>query len=102
MGKADLHMHTIHSFDGTATVRAVLKQAALAGLDVVAVTDHDSANDLRTAIESGATHPEQVNFEAPGRILLRWLRHYAIRKFGWVTDNAAVNRPPGWARLKTA
>lgn len=246
MGKADLHMHTIHSFDGTATVRALLKRAALARLDVIAVTDHDSvqgglqaralaaeygldvitgseistreghvvalfitqdipkglplietlerigdlggiaiaahpnhpvpgslplpalnkavthaqarqvlrgievfnmnpshspfnwlsqeaaerlplaqigasdahlasmvgagithfegnrANDLRIAIENSATHPVQINFEAPGRVLMRWLRHYGMRKLGWVTDNAAANRPLGWARLKAA
>lgn len=247
MGKADLHMHTIHSFDGTATVRAVLKQAAdHAKLDVIAVTDHDevrgslearalaaeygievitgaeisareghvvalfieknipkglplvetlerigdlggiaiaahpnhpvpgslplqslneavaharagrvlrgievfnmnpshspfnrlsqeaaarlpltqigssdahlagmvgagithfegsNATDLRAAIESGATHPAQINFEAPGRILLRWLRHYGMRKMGWVTDNAEAGRPLGWTRLETA
>lgn len=42
MGLADLHIHTIHSWDGTCTVAAVLKQAAdSAGLDVIAITDHD-------------------------------------------------------------
>ncbi len=42
LGKADLHMHTTASFDGTATVRATLKQAAShARLDVIAITDHD-------------------------------------------------------------
>jgi len=41
MGLADLHMHTIYSYDGTATVPAVLKRARQAGLDVIAITDHD-------------------------------------------------------------
>jgi predicted metal-dependent phosphoesterase TrpH len=61
-----------------------------------------SAANLRAAIESSATHPEQINFEAPGRILLRWLRYYGVRKLGWVTDNQEASRPPGWTRLKTA
>ncbi len=41
MGLADLHTHTIYSYDGTATVPAVLKRARQAGLDVIAITDHD-------------------------------------------------------------
>jgi predicted metal-dependent phosphoesterase TrpH len=41
MGFADLHIHTIYSYDGTASVPAVLTQARKAGLDVIAITDHD-------------------------------------------------------------
>jgi len=49
MGKADLHMHTTNSFDGTATVRGVLKAASQAMLDVIAITDHD---EIRGALEA--------------------------------------------------
>jgi predicted metal-dependent phosphoesterase TrpH len=41
MGIADLHMHTIYSYDGTASVPAVLRRAKEVGLDVIAITDHD-------------------------------------------------------------
>jgi len=41
MGLADLHVHTIYSYDGTASVDAVLTQARKIGLDVIAITDHD-------------------------------------------------------------
>jgi len=41
MGFADLHIHSMYSPDATTTVRAVLKQAADVGLDVIAITDHD-------------------------------------------------------------
>jgi len=41
MGLADLHIHTIYSYDGTASVPAVLKRAREVGLDVIAITDHD-------------------------------------------------------------
>jgi predicted metal-dependent phosphoesterase TrpH len=41
MGLADLHIHTIYSYDGTASVPAVLTQARKIGLDVIAITDHD-------------------------------------------------------------
>src|SRR5512142_621692 len=40
MGLADLHIHTIYSYDGTATVPAVLTRAKQVGLDVIAITDH--------------------------------------------------------------
>lgn len=41
MGLADLHVHTIYSYDGTASVEAVLTQARKIGLGVIAITDHD-------------------------------------------------------------
>jgi predicted metal-dependent phosphoesterase TrpH len=41
MGLADLHIHTIYSYDGTASVPAVLTRAHQIGLDVIAITDHD-------------------------------------------------------------
>jgi predicted metal-dependent phosphoesterase TrpH len=41
MGLADLHIHTIYSYDGTATVPGVLQRAKEVGLHVIAITDHD-------------------------------------------------------------
>lgn len=41
MGLADLHLHTIYSYDGTATVPAVLSRARKIGLNIIAITDHD-------------------------------------------------------------
>jgi len=41
MGLADLHIHTIYSYDGTASVPAVLERAKQVGLNVIAITDHD-------------------------------------------------------------
>ena len=49
MGKADLHIHTTYSMDGTASVREVLESAIRAGLDVIAVTDH---NEVCGALEA--------------------------------------------------
>lgn len=51
MGLADLHMHTIYSFDGTASVPAVLKRAQQVGLDVIAITDHDEIAGSLKAME---------------------------------------------------
>jgi len=41
MGLADLHIHTIYSYDGTASVAGVLHRAWEVGLNVIAITDHD-------------------------------------------------------------
>ena len=41
MGLSDLHIHTIYSYDGTASIPAVLTRARRIGLDVIAITDHD-------------------------------------------------------------
>jgi predicted metal-dependent phosphoesterase TrpH len=51
MGLADLHMHTIYSYDGTATVPAVLRRAHEAGLNVIAITDHDEITGALEALE---------------------------------------------------
>jgi predicted metal-dependent phosphoesterase TrpH len=55
MGLADLHMHTIYSYDGTATVPAVLKRAKQIGLDLIAITDHD---EIRGALLAEQLAPE--------------------------------------------
>lgn len=51
MGLADIHMHTIFSYDGTASVPAVLEQAGRVGLDIIAITDHDEIRGALLAEE---------------------------------------------------
>lgn len=51
MGFADLHTHTIYSYDGTASVPAVLKRAKQIGLDILAITDHDEIHGALKALE---------------------------------------------------
>lgn len=52
MGKADLHIHTTYSDDGTATVAAVLEHVARqTDLDVIAITDHDEIDGALEALE---------------------------------------------------
>ena len=55
MGYADLHVHTIYSFDGTATVPSVLQQARQIGLDLIAITDHD---EIRGALQAEQDAPK--------------------------------------------
>lgn len=47
----DLHVHTNASADGHCAVEDVLRQAKTAGLDAVAVTDHDSVKAAKRALE---------------------------------------------------
>jgi predicted metal-dependent phosphoesterase TrpH len=54
MGLADLHIHTIHSWDGTCAVSAVLQYAAHIGLSVIAITDHD---EIKGALEAVGLAP---------------------------------------------
>lgn len=60
MGFADLHIHSMHSPDATTTVRAVLKQADDAGLDVIAITDHDEISGALEARELASQYGVEV------------------------------------------
>lgn len=60
MGLADLHIHTIYSYDGTASVPAVLKRAQRVGLDVIAITDHDEIAGSLKAMELAPTYGVEV------------------------------------------
>lgn len=51
MGLADLHIHSIHSYDATSSIPAILKYVAdQTELDVIAITDHDTMAGLREAM----------------------------------------------------
>ncbi len=63
MGTADLHVHSIYSGDATTTVRAILKQAADVGLNVIAITDHD---EIRGSLEAQELAPKYGVEVIPG------------------------------------
>ncbi len=61
MGLADLHIHTIHSWDGTSTVPAILKQVTEeTPLNVIAITDHDCLTGALEALELGPSYGVDV------------------------------------------
>ena len=61
----DLHMHSVYS-DGTDTPRALLQRVRAAGLDIFALTDHDTAQGcaaVRALLEPGdAAFVEGIEF----------------------------------------
>jgi len=46
----DLHIHTNYSRDGESSVEEILQKAAMEGLDVIAITDHDSVDGAKKAL----------------------------------------------------
>ena len=61
MGYADLHIHTIHSHDGTSSVSAVLKQVSdYTDLNVIAITDHDTLSGVPEAMELAPAYGIEV------------------------------------------
>ena len=60
MGLADIHLHTIYSYDGTASLAAVLSRAKQLGLDVIAITDHDVIAGALKAMEIAPNYGVEV------------------------------------------
>lgn len=60
MGLADLHLHTIYSYDGTASLPSVLNRAKQMGLDVIAITDHDEIAGALKATEIAPIYDLEV------------------------------------------
>ncbi len=61
MGLADLHIHSIHSYDGTATIPAILKHVSeKTDLDIIAITDHDSLDGVNQALNLAPKYGLQV------------------------------------------
>jgi predicted metal-dependent phosphoesterase TrpH len=60
MGLADIHLHTIYSYDGTASLASVLNRAKQIGLDVIAITDHDEIRGALKALELAPNYGVEV------------------------------------------
>ncbi len=102
MGLADLHIHTVYSWDGTATVSAVLKTAMIRGLNVIAITDHD---EIQGALDAQKLAPDYgldmcrgLKFHWPTVMYWRCLSRSRIRPvYPW---KKLCNALRGWAVLR--
>jgi len=71
MNQVDLHVHTTAS-DGALTPTQVVQRAARLGLEIVAITDHDTVAGIPEALAAGLLHGVEVipgveiNTDVPG------------------------------------
>src|SRR5256885_8681809 len=93
-GGVDLHAHTTAS-DGTLSPRELVSAAARRGVRVLAVTDHESTDGLRDAVDEAAKHPPltivpglEINCDAPGAAgaEVHVLGYYVDHEAGWFQD----------------
>ena len=69
--KADLHLHTTAS-DGMLSPQELVQKASHVGLDVIAITDHDTVGGIPPALEEAKSFPEllvvpgvEINTDTP-------------------------------------
>jgi hypothetical protein len=60
MAKADLHIHSIYSPDAISKPESILEMAVEKGIDVIAITDHDTANGWDPTLEASKYYPVNV------------------------------------------
>jgi predicted metal-dependent phosphoesterase TrpH len=102
IGIADLHVHTNHS-DGADSVNDVLTWAARIGLDVIAITDHDTIEGAIIAAELARvrTGPEVIVGEevssGEGHILGLFLKQRVVPDMSAAETVAAIHEQGGLA-----
>jgi len=55
--RADLHLHTTAS-DGSRSPEEIVRKASELGLDVIAITDHDTTEGIQPALEAAKNYPD--------------------------------------------
>ena len=81
--KADLHLHTTAS-DGRLSPAEMVELAALIGLNVIAITDHDTIDGVAPALEAGIAHPELSII--PGVEISTDVPHGEVHVLGYFID----------------
>lgn len=57
MAKVDLHIHT-NASDGKFTSTEIVRRAAELGLEIIAITDHDTVDGIPTALDAIKSYPK--------------------------------------------
>jgi predicted metal-dependent phosphoesterase TrpH len=81
--KADLHLHTTAS-DGRLNPAEMVELAASIGLNVIAITDHDTIDGVAPALKSGIEHPELTII--PGVEISTDVPHGEVHVLGYFID----------------
>jgi predicted metal-dependent phosphoesterase TrpH len=81
--QADLHLHTTAS-DGLLSPAEMVGLAASKGLDVIAITDHDTVDGIESSLKAGAAYPALVII--PGVELSTDVPHGEVHVLGYFID----------------
>lgn len=92
----DLHSHSLAS-DGTLTPSELVSRAAAAGVDVLALTDHDETRGLDEAAEAAAVHG--IELVAGVEVSVTWSRQ-TIHVVGLHIDPTSSLLQQGLERLR--
>jgi hypothetical protein len=96
MMRFELHAHTTRS-DGLLTPSALVEYAALRGVAVLAVTDHDTVRGHREAIERG----RELGIEViPGIEITASAAGAEVHILGWFVDGGSRDLAAALARLR--
>jgi len=82
--KADLHMHTTHS-DGRLTNEELFKRAKEKGIDVIAITDHDTCTEVEKNYELAKKYGIKY---IPGIEFSTLYKGKSVHVLGYFTDDA--------------
>lgn len=88
--KADLHTHTLYS-DGVHSYKDLLNFAKVKGIDIIAITDHDTVDGIEDSIKYG----EKIGVEViPGLEMSTDVEGQEVHLLGYFVDhnNAELNK----------
>ncbi len=97
--KADLHLHTTAS-DGKLTPEELVRKAAAASLDMIAITDHDTVEAIAPALREIGTHPGLRLI--PGVEVSTDVPHGEVHVLGYFLDHNDRELVSNLAKLKSS